>query len=293
MSQRYAPYLQFRQPVLNPVVFPKFEQGVCIKTDQKPIVSPPSSIEKQMPNLSRFLQQLWIMINDPKIDCISWKGNNSFVVTNKEVFSNELLPKFFKHKKISSFVRQLNIYQFHKQKGKREMQWSHKYLIKGDYQALFKIRRRPTSQDTSKMQDFVKGLTEKIKEQQQKIQDIQGRVNAFEKDMKASGQLYVNMEYELFMIKDMLRMLCDSRGIRIPNNVSAALETNSTRGSYPYFFVLNGMNGTTPPVGYGKVTSHCQGWAGREYQGGHGELFAEPSRRRRIPTASPENLNLL
>lgn len=289
MSQRYVPYPQLKQPVSGTVV-PKIEDGVSIKMDQNPIVPPPSSLGKQIPNLPRFLQQLWIMINDPNIGCICWNGNNSFVVNNREVFSNKLLPNFFKHKKLSSFVRQLNIYQFQKVKGKHDMQWTHDHLIKGEYHALYKIRRRSSSPDTSKMQYFVRGLMEKIKEQQKKIEDIQGRVNAFEKDIKASSQLYLTMESELFIVKDMLRMLCASRGLRIHPNSSTMDERNRAQGRWPYFF-LNGMNGTNLP-GYGKEAPHCQGWTGRDFHGIHGELFAD-ARRGMIPLAPSENLGLL
>ena len=46
---------------------------------------------------------------------IEWTDNGScFIVKNKELFENEILPKYFKHKKFSSFVRQLNMYDFHK-----------------------------------------------------------------------------------------------------------------------------------------------------------------------------------
>lgn len=55
-------------------------------------------------------------------DIIEWTDNgNCFIVKNKDLFENEILPKYFKHKKFSSFVRQLNMYDFHKIRKEKEI----------------------------------------------------------------------------------------------------------------------------------------------------------------------------
>lgn len=60
---------------------------------------------------------------------IEWTDNgNCFIVKNKDLFENEILPKYFKHKKFSSFVRQLNMYDFHKIRKEKEIPiFKHKY----------------------------------------------------------------------------------------------------------------------------------------------------------------------
>lgn len=46
---------------------------------------------------------------------ISWNpSGSSFLVCNAALFAKEVLPAHFKHSKFSSFVRQLNMYGFHK-----------------------------------------------------------------------------------------------------------------------------------------------------------------------------------
>lgn len=56
------------------------------------------------------------MVNDPESDdLICWSDDGtSFFVNRQEDFARKVLPRFFKHKKFSSFVRQLNMYGFHK-----------------------------------------------------------------------------------------------------------------------------------------------------------------------------------
>ncbi|KAG1756846.1 uncharacterized protein EDB91DRAFT_1262399 [Suillus paluster] len=63
-----------------------------------------------------FLQKLYEMVNDPSDhDLIRWSDTgDSFFVLDQERFASEVLGRWFKHKNFSSFVRQLNMYGFHK-----------------------------------------------------------------------------------------------------------------------------------------------------------------------------------
>ncbi|KAI8985277.1 hypothetical protein BDB01DRAFT_721902 [Pilobolus umbonatus] len=63
-----------------------------------------------------FLNKLYSMVNDPTTnELICWsEDGTSFFVNNQEDFARKVLPRFFKHNKFSSFVRQLNMYGFHK-----------------------------------------------------------------------------------------------------------------------------------------------------------------------------------
>ncbi|KFY91598.1 hypothetical protein V500_04585, partial [Pseudogymnoascus sp. VKM F-4518 (FW-2643)] len=55
-------------------------------------------------------------VNDPKNDeLIHWsEGGDSFVVLDEDEFAKNLIPELFMHNNYSSFVRQLNMYGFHK-----------------------------------------------------------------------------------------------------------------------------------------------------------------------------------
>ncbi|KAI0707745.1 hypothetical protein C8Q76DRAFT_627943 [Earliella scabrosa] len=63
-----------------------------------------------------FLQKLYEIVNDPaNEELIKWSDNgDSFYVLNHEKFAREVLGRWFKHQKFASFVRQLNMYGFHK-----------------------------------------------------------------------------------------------------------------------------------------------------------------------------------
>ncbi|KAK3827310.1 MAG: hypothetical protein J3R72DRAFT_374248 [Linnemannia gamsii] len=67
-------------------------------------------------NVTNFLSKLYNMVGNPASnDLIHWSDDgDSFVVTDQVRFAKEVLPKFFKHNLFTSFVRQLNMYDFHK-----------------------------------------------------------------------------------------------------------------------------------------------------------------------------------
>ena len=67
-------------------------------------------------NNPAFLNKLRSMVDDPNTDeLIRWSpAGDTFLVPNHVRFGEEVLPRFFKHNNFSSFVRQLNMYGFHK-----------------------------------------------------------------------------------------------------------------------------------------------------------------------------------
>lgn len=63
-----------------------------------------------------FLNKLYSMVDAESTNgLIEWSpAGNSFIVPQHEEFAKVVLPRFFKHSNFSSFVRQLNMYDFHK-----------------------------------------------------------------------------------------------------------------------------------------------------------------------------------
>ncbi|KAF9346473.1 hypothetical protein BGX26_002010 [Mortierella sp. AD094] len=73
-------------------------------------------VRKPVKVRSMFVDKLYRMVEDPSIQhLISWaKEGDMFYVYNCIKLSDDVLPKFFKHNNWQSFVRQLNMYGFHK-----------------------------------------------------------------------------------------------------------------------------------------------------------------------------------
>ncbi|KAF8815393.1 winged helix DNA-binding domain-containing protein [Phlegmacium glaucopus] len=99
------------------------------------------------------------MINDPKsTQFIAWTElGTSFVVSNVGEFSRSILGSHFKHNNFSSFVRQLNMYGFHKinrtpraQRTSTDAQtweFSHHKFLRGRPDLLDEIKRKALEPD--------------------------------------------------------------------------------------------------------------------------------------------------
>ncbi|KAH6702249.1 hypothetical protein VD0002_g1337 [Verticillium dahliae] len=74
------------------------------------------SKRKQIPP---FVQKLSSFLDEEKnVDLIRWSDKgDSFIVLDEDEFAKTLIPELFKHNNYASFVRQLNMYGFHKRVG--------------------------------------------------------------------------------------------------------------------------------------------------------------------------------
>lgn len=132
-DDKYAEVKVEQTPILN-IVIPNDETGETTSTTG---------------NVPLFIKKLWKMVNDDNSeDIISWNDNgDGFVIHDQLNFVSKTLPKYFKHNHLSSFVRQLNLYDFHKIQNvdKDEFQFSHPFFMKDVPQLLPLIKRKSTS----------------------------------------------------------------------------------------------------------------------------------------------------
>ena len=145
------------------------------------------------------------MLNESKFSgIISWASTGtSFLITRIPDFTTLVLPQYFRHKNFSSFVRQLNMYDFHKERDTGDIQvYAHPCFIRGDKEKLCKIYRKTsewytesTSTSSSEKNDNAIGskkqsLKEKISILEKNCQDL------LEYNQCLSIQLYQSKERE-------------------------------------------------------------------------------------------------
>ncbi|KFX96650.1 hypothetical protein V490_03212, partial [Pseudogymnoascus sp. VKM F-3557] len=117
---------------------------------------------KQIPP---FVQKLNSFVDDAKNDeLIRWsERGDSFVVLDEDEFAKNLIPELFKHNNYASFVRQLNMYGFHKRvglsdnsmkaserKNKSPSEYYNPYFKRGHPNLLWLINKPKTPQKKGK-----------------------------------------------------------------------------------------------------------------------------------------------
>ncbi|KAG6024804.1 hypothetical protein E4U41_001681 [Claviceps citrina] len=142
-------------------------------------------------NASEFVRKLFRMLEDPTHqDVARWgRDGDSFVVVEGEKFTRSILPKHFKHSNMSSFIRQLNKYDFHKVKpssdsessspGGNVLEFKHPYFRADSKDGLDNIRRKaPAPRKSQVTEDFttsqhVSVISEQLTATQQQVQQLQ------------------------------------------------------------------------------------------------------------------------
>lgn len=112
-----------------------------------------SMLEYTTTNIPAFLTKLWTLVEDEKNnELIAWDASGfSFHVYDQTRFAREILPRYFKHNNMASFIRQLNMYGFRKvnsidhgslRNEKEDLEFHHPYFIKDKEQFLEYIKRK-------------------------------------------------------------------------------------------------------------------------------------------------------
>ncbi|XP_051951959.1 heat shock factor protein 2 [Xyrauchen texanus] len=155
---------------------------------------------KHNSNVPAFLTKLWTLVEDLDTNefiCWSQEGN-SFLVLDEQRFAKEILPKFFKHNNMASFVRQLNMYGFRKvmhidigivkQERDGPVEFQHPYFKHGQDDLLENIKRKVSNarpeEGKIRQEDLSKILTtvHDVREQQE---NMDSRLAALKRENEA------------------------------------------------------------------------------------------------------------
>ncbi|XP_011166965.1 heat shock factor protein isoform X2 [Solenopsis invicta] len=161
-------------------------------------------------NVPAFLAKLWKMVDDPKIDnLISWSpSGKSFFIRNQAKFATNLLPHYYKHSNMASFIRQLNMYGFHKKVSvelgglkcdKDEIEFAHQYFVKDQPHSIKHIKRKVA---TNKSQDPARPISaELVTKIFAEVRDMKGRHDHMDSTLNEIKQENSALWREIVMLR--------------------------------------------------------------------------------------------
>ncbi|XP_064196201.1 heat shock factor protein 2 [Anguilla rostrata] len=155
---------------------------------------------KQNSNVPAFLTKLWTLVEDTDTNefiCWSQEGN-SFLVLDEQRFAKEILPKFFKHNNMASFVRQLNMYGFRKvmhidtgivkQERDGPVEFQHPFFKHGQDDLLENIKRKVSSarpEDTKVRQEDLSKILLSVQNIEGKQDSLDSRLATLNRENEA------------------------------------------------------------------------------------------------------------
>ncbi|CAI9571355.1 unnamed protein product [Staurois parvus] len=155
---------------------------------------------KQNSNVPAFLSKLWTLVEDSDTnEFITWSQNGqSFLVLDEQRFAKEILPKYFKHNNMASFVRQLNMYGFRKvvhvdsgivkQERDGPVEFQHPFFIQGQDELLENIKRKVSStrpEEAKVRQEDISKILNSAQKVQMKQETIDSRLFTLKRENEA------------------------------------------------------------------------------------------------------------
>ncbi|XP_062997624.1 LOW QUALITY PROTEIN: heat shock factor protein 3-like [Elgaria multicarinata webbii] len=146
-----------------------------------------------------FLAKLWALVEDSgSDDVIAWSRNGqNFCILNEQRFAKELLPKYFKHSNLSSFIRQLNIYGFRKvialengmmtSNKSSAIEFQHPFFKRGKANLLASIKRKVSAVRSEDLKVCPEDL-HKVLSEVQEMRDQQNSMDLKLASMKRENQ---------------------------------------------------------------------------------------------------------
>uniref|UniRef100_A0A8C5PUS7 HSF-type DNA-binding domain-containing protein n=1 Tax=Leptobrachium leishanense TaxID=445787 RepID=A0A8C5PUS7_9ANUR len=175
----------------------------------------------------KFLTKIWDLVEDPRTnDYICWsQDGSSFIVIDEERFAKELLPRYFKHNNMASFVRQLNWYGFHKvlqdeTGGLRQDKYctgkyQHVFFQRGHQELLTMIKRKipvPRMDDSKAAPDDAHKLLAVLHQLQGRQDAIDTAVEALKRENEALWKEVLQLRQKQYTQQQSFQNASPSRG---------------------------------------------------------------------------------
>ncbi|CAH1779834.1 unnamed protein product [Owenia fusiformis] len=142
-----------------------------------------------------FLTKLWKLVEDPSTnDLICWDSSGlSFHVYDQLRFAREVLPLYFKHGNIASFIRQLNMYGFRKALNvdvgvkveSDNLEFYHQYFQRDQEHLLENIKRKVTQGRGEEMkvkQEDVSKVLQEVRHMKGKQDTITNKMDGLKRE---------------------------------------------------------------------------------------------------------------
>jgi len=175
-----------------------------------------------------FINKLYILCNTNDVThkkSISWNNDNtSFIISNIDYFQKNILSKYFKHNNYSSFVRQLNMYNFSRKTsdnivGNFKECFTHKFFTKDNQLDLHKIsrkqiyKRKRQEDEVPKKKEKLNILEEKFNLLEEENIVLKNKINIIEEHVLFLVNSYSSCMDYLYKDPNIIDNICDTTWI--------------------------------------------------------------------------------
>lgn len=171
----------------------------------------PDTRKVPMPHADRippFLCKLYQIVHTGDTDhCICWSSTrDSLLIVDQSIFAKQILPLYFKHNSIRSFIRQLNTYGFRKRTRAEHVEFWNPFFKADQIELLLQIKRVGAKQEAIGDDDESSGSENVLRLElvniDTQVQDLRREL----KDMRSLMQQYLQqLDYKIAMQTHLLR----------------------------------------------------------------------------------------
>uniref|UniRef100_A0A8D0KW97 Heat shock transcription factor 2 n=1 Tax=Strix occidentalis caurina TaxID=311401 RepID=A0A8D0KW97_STROC len=164
-------------------------------------------------------------------------NGRSFLVLDEQRFAKEILPKYFKHSNMASFVRQLNMYGFRKvvhvdsgivkQERDGPVEFQHPYFKQGREDLLDHIKRKVSSsrpEENKIRQEDISKIISSAQKVQIKQETIESRLSALKKENESLWREVAELRAKHLQQQQVIRKIVQFIVTLVQNNQLVSLK---------------------------------------------------------------------